>query len=192
MKYLFSFILFLLCYLAFPQSLHFVKEELNFEITKTEFTVDGIYYFKNSSPDTIKQYMLYPFPENEELGQITSVEGSSVYPERDPDIIRNFNQKAAHFRLRIYPEDTAVIHIVYKQEIKNNKVEYILTSTQAWRSPLKKADFTLKVPINIKIDSLSYNADSLCCFENYLLYKWYFKDFMPDRNFYVSFSEIEE
>jgi len=177
---------------SLAQNLQFVKEKLNFEITESEFTVDGTYYFRNSSPDTVKQYMLYPFPENLELGEVTSVEGSSVYPEKDLNVIRNFNQKAAHFRLKIYPEDTAVTHIVYKQEIKKNKAEYILTSTQAWNKPLKKADFTLKVPIHIKIDSLSYNADSLCCFENYLLYKWYFKDFMPNRNFYVSFSRIEK
>jgi hypothetical protein len=136
--------------------------------------------------------MLYPFPQNTELGNVTSVVGSSVYPEKDPNVIKSFNQKAAHFRLKIHPYDTAVIHIIYKQEIKNNMAEYILTSTQAWNKPLEKADFTLKIPINIKIDSLSYNADSLCCFKDYFLYKWYFKDFMPDRNFYVSFSRIKK
>ncbi len=75
MKYLLSVFLCLYGYLSFSQSLEFVKEKLDFEITETEFTVDGIYYFKNTSPDTIKQYMLYPFPENPELGQVTSVIG---------------------------------------------------------------------------------------------------------------------
>ncbi len=177
---------------SLAQGLQFVKEKLDFEITESEFTVDGMYYFRNTRADTIKQYMLYPFPENPELGEVTSVVGSSVYPEKDPDVIKHFNQKAAHFRLKVYPDDTAVTHIVYKQEIKENKAEYILASTKAWNRPLEKADFTLKVPINIKIDSLSYNADSLCCYKNYLLYKWYFEDFMPDRNFYVSFSRIKK
>lgn len=177
---------------SFSQSLQFVKENLNFEITESEFTVDGIYYFRNTTIDTIRQYLVYPFPQNSELGEVTSVIGSAVYPEKDLDIVKNFNQKAAHFRLKVYPGDTAVTHIVYKQEIRENQAEYILTSTKAWNKPLEKADFTLKVPIHIKIDSLSYNADSLCCNKDFYLYKWYFKDFMPDRNFYVSFSLIEK
>jgi hypothetical protein len=192
MKKLLSLLLLLSSSLSFAQGLQFVKEKIDFEITESEFIVDAVYYFKNTSPDTIKQYMLYPFPQNPELGEIISVKGSAVYPEKDLDVIRNFNQKAAHFRLKIYPEDTALTHIVYKQQITNQKAEYILTSTKAWNKPLEKADFTLKIPINIKIDSLSYNADSLCCTKEYLLYKWYFIDFMPDRNFYVSFSEIEK
>lgn len=191
MKYLLSTIILFISPFSFSQSLQFVKEKINFEITESEFVVDATYYFRNNSSDTIKQYMLYPFPENSELGKVTSVEGSAVYPERDLAVIKNFNQKAAHFRLKIYPDDTAVTHIVYKQEITNRKAEYILTSTKAWNKSLEKADFTLKVPIHLKIDSLSYNADSLCCFENYYLYKWYFNNFMPDRNFYVSFSRIE-
>jgi len=187
---LFTF-LFLFSTLSFSQDLQFVKEKIDFEISECEFVVDAVYYFRNNSSDTIKQYMRYPFPENTELGEVKSVVGSAVYPEKDLDVIKNFNQKAAHFRLKIYPEDTAVTHIVYKQEIINQKAEYILTSTKAWNKPLEKADFTLKVPMDIKIDSLSYNADSLCCTKDYLLYKWYFKDFMPDRNFYVSFSKVE-
>ena len=134
--------------------------------------------------------MSYPFPQNPELGKVKSVEGNSVYPEMKAPVVVNFDQKAARFRLKVFPFDTAVVRISYVQLIPNHKAKYILTSTKAWKKPLEKADFTLKIPIDIKIDSLSFDADSLLFFKDYLLYKWEFKDFMPDKNFTVFFSEL--
>lgn len=190
MRYFLLITLSFFCFQAFSQNLQFFMEKLNFEICNTEFTVDGLYYFKNSSPDTIRQYMLYPFPQNPGLGKVKNIKGKSIFPELTMPLIANFNQKGAYFRLKIYPFDTAVVQIKYTHEIKNQKAEYILTSTKVWGKPLEKADFTLKIPIDIKIDSLSFDADSLLFFKDYLLYKWEFKDFMPDKNFTVFFSEL--
>ncbi|MCD4696641.1 MAG: hypothetical protein K8S16_10425 [Bacteroidales bacterium] len=191
MKHLLS-TFFLFCgTLSFTQNLQFFKEKLDFTITNTEFTVDGIYFFRNNTQDTIRQYLLYPFTQNPELGEVTSIKGNSIYPEMKNPVIVNFDQKAARFKLLVYPNDTAVVRIIYKQAITNNKAEYILTSTKAWNRPLEQADFTLKIPIKVKIEELSYDADSLLIKHDHLLYKWYFKDFMPPKNFFVSFSEIE-
>jgi hypothetical protein len=191
MKQKFTFIFCLINFISFSQGIQFYREKLDFEITDSIFTVDGTYFCRNTTPDTIKQYMLYPFPENEELGEVFSVDGKATYPDKNLEVIKGFNQKAAHFRLIIYPYDTAVTRIVYRQNITNKKAEYILTSTKAWNQPLEKADFTLKIPTDCKIDSLSYDADSLYFSEENLLYKWYFKNLMPDRNFFVSFSKVE-
>jgi hypothetical protein len=191
MKYILFIVLFLVSSLSFSQNLQFFKEKLNFNITKTDFTVDGLYYFRNTTTDTIKQYLSYPFSQISGLEDVISVEANSVYPEMKAPALVNFDQKAARFRLKVLPFDTAVVRISYVQSIPNNKAEYILTSTKAWDKPLEKAYFTLKLPINHKVDSLSYDADSLLIRDGYLLYKFYFKDFMPKRNFYVSFSRIE-
>jgi hypothetical protein len=191
MKIVLILIFFLISLVSFSQGIQFYQEKLDFEITDSVFTVEGTYYFRNTTNDTIRQFMLYPFPENSELGEVISVKGNAVYPNKSLEVIKGFNQKAAHFRLVIFPKDSAITHIVYKQKITNQKAEYILTSTKAWNRPLEKADFSLKIPMDSRIDSLSYNADSLCCSKEYLMYKWQFEDFMPDRNFYVSFSKVE-
>ena len=191
MKYILLIILFQISSFSFTQNLQFYQENLKFSITKTNFTVDGLYYFRNPTPDTIKQYMSYPFPQISGLGEVISVEGTSLYPEMKAPVIVNVNQEAAKFRLMVYPFDTAVLRITYVQLIQDHKVEYILTSTKAWKEPLEKADFTLKLPIDFKIDSLSYDADSLLIKDGYLFYKFHFEDFMPDKNFSVNFSKFE-
>ncbi len=181
-------VLFLSC---FSQNLQFQKEKLNFTIEKDGFEVDGLYYFRNSTDDTLEQVILYPFPQSPGLGTVESVQIEAIYPEADTGILIQCNQKAAGFRLKMNPNDSAIIHVSYSQSTPNNRAEYILTSTQVWQNPLEQADFTLAIPMDIKIDSLSYHADSLIFTDHHLLYKWQFLDFMPERNFFVSFSEIK-
>ena len=190
MKYFLLIILFQTSSFSFTQNLRFYQENLKFNITETDFTVDGLYYFRNSTPDTIKQYMSYPFPQISGLGEVKSVEGTSLYPEMKAPLIVNVNQEAARFRLMVYPFDTAVVRITYVQLITDHKVEYILTSTKTWKEPLEKADFTLELPIDLKIDSLSYDGDSILIKDGYLFYKFHFTDFLPDKNFSVTFSKI--
>jgi len=187
-------LLFLLvsCFQVFSQKIEFYKEYILFEITETQFVVDAMYFFRNISADTIKQFMAYPFSQHDDLGDVRQISVVSVYPEIDNEVIRNFNKKGAQFRLMIYPNDTALTNITYTQDIIRNQAEYILISTQAWNKPLEKATFTLKMPIEMKVDSLSYDADSLMIQEDFLFYKWQFTDFMPQTNFFVSFSKIEK
>lgn len=191
MKHFLLFFLIVGAIFGFSQNIQFYQEKLDFTISENEFTVDGIYYFRNTTSDTIKQFMVYPFLQTEDLGEITSVEAITVYPLIKTPTLVNFDQKAARLRLKILPNDTALVHIIYHQTITNQKAEYILTSTKAWNRPLEIADFTLSLPISLKVDSLSYNADSLLFRDGRLIYKFHFEDFMPDRNFCVFFSEID-
>lgn len=136
--------------------------------------------------------MVYPFPQDEDLGEIISINATTLYPDMKIQTLVDFNQKAARFRLKILPNDTAIVHVIYQQAIFHQKAEYILTSTKAWNRPLENARFTLSIPIDHKIDSLSYNADSILFNGTQLRYKFYFEDFMPDRNFCVFFSGIDK
>jgi len=192
MKYLPLLIFLLIFNRAFPQPFQFYREKLDFSITQDEFMLDGLYMFRNNSADTVHSFLLYPFPQTPGLGEVTSVEVNSVYPKFSGKALTGFNQKAARFRVLIYPKDTAVVHVIYKQQIPNQNAEYILTSTQAWNRPLKRADFTLTIPMDTRIDSLSYDADSLLFTGGKVKYKWRFTDFMPERNFFVSFQKIHK
>ncbi|MCB2219583.1 MAG: hypothetical protein KQI35_04245 [Bacteroidetes bacterium] len=177
---------------SYSQGLQFYKEKLDFTLRFDEFNLDGYYFFYNQSPDTIKQFILYPFPQSSGLGEITTISIKSLYPGIDSSVLVNFNQKAAGFRVKVYPLDSAVIHVNYIQTVPHRKAEYILTTTQEWNRPLAKADFTLSIPFNLKVDSLSYDADSLFFSSGKVIYKWNFTNFKPDRNFFVSFSKIEK
>ena len=174
------------------QNVQFYKENLSFSLTKTEFSVDGLYYFRNNNPDTVKQLLVYPFPQRPGLQDIKNVKANSLHPEVKGSALVNFNDNAATFRLTVFPFDTAIVHISYLQSISGNYAEYILTTTQKWGNPFEKADYTLQLPINLRVDSLSYDADSILITDGYLYYKFHYEDFMPQKNFSVFFSEIPQ
>jgi hypothetical protein len=50
----------------------------------------------------------------------------------------------------------------------------------------------MSLPMNLKIDSLSYDADEMLFSDEGLMYTWRFNEFMPQRNFFVSFSKINQ
>jgi hypothetical protein len=178
-----------LCF-SYSQELQFYQEKLDFTINANEFRLDGLYVFNNGTADTIKQFIMYPFPQSPGLGKIKTLSIEALYPLNDSSVLVNFDQKAAGFRLQVYPYDTAIIRVKYAQTVPHRKAEYILTSAQQWRRPLQQADFTLSIPFDLKVDSLSYDADSLIFSKGVVRYEWNFKDFKPDRNFFVSFSRI--
>ncbi len=191
LKLLFLFFIITNSNLVFSQPFQFYHEKLDFSISQNEFKLDGLYMFRNTSDDTVRSFLLYPFPQTPGLGEVTMVDVNPVYPQFEEKALAGFNQKAARFRVLIYPHDTAVVRVIYKQTAPNKKAEYILTSTQAWNRPLEQADFTLTIPFDTIIDSLSYDADSLLFSKGKVIYKWNLTDFMPEHNFFVSYKKIQ-
>jgi hypothetical protein len=174
------------------QRFEFYQETLVFEVSESEFGVNGFYFFKNRTQDTIRQFLLYPFPAVSESAEIVSIQSESLYPGGKEDGVAGWNQKGARIRLFILPFDTAVLNIRYKQSLADTQAEYILTSTQFWEQPLEVAVFEMNLPVSLKVDSLSYDADEMVFSEEGLMYTWRFMDFMPQRNFFVSFSKINQ
>lgn len=188
-------IVFLLVFISgglIAQQFEFYKEKLEFELSESGFSVNGAYFFRNNAKDTIRQFLLYPFPDKAKIGDITVVEGASIYPDKKNDVVVGWNQKAARLRLFILPFDTAVLNIRYNQALVRKQAEYILTSTQRWQKPLEDAMIRMHLPMDLKIDSLSYDADEMVFTDVGLMYTWRFYEFMPQQNFFVSFSKINQ
>ena len=103
-----------------------------------------------------------------------------------------YGDKGASFTIQIEPDSTAVYRICYRQELKGEKAEYILTTTQTWGRPFEQVNYTLTFPRELSLDSLSYIPDSLREESNRYIFFWYKENFMPDRNFEIHFSKKEE
>lgn len=175
---------------TFSQSISFYAEELNFNLQSDLFSVEGTYFFRNNTHDTIRQLVFYPLPLAGDLGAAGAVKAECIYPDLDAEAIAGQTDKGAHFRLKIYPDDTAVYKISYQQEISANKAVYILTSTKKWKAPLEKSVIELRMPPELAITFLSYNADSIIFDKECLTYKWLFTDFMPEKDFELKFKEL--
>ncbi len=189
--YLFSFLVFLLffCNSLYSQKLSFYKEDLKFSLETKYFTVDGAYYFSNSDSIKVKQIIFYPFPLAKELGNIDSI---SVYDSTERKVIsfsKMNDNSGISFPLLMEGYGFRKIKIHYRQQLKGNMAEYILQTTKNWGKPLETANYSLCVPVNVKIDSLSYTADSIKHLGNKYIYYWTKKNFLPKKDFYFYFRQ---
>ena len=150
-----------------------------------------MYYFRNISDKELKQRLIYPFPQDSAYGKVDSLFVINVI---DSTITTNsqIGDKGASFTIQIDPDSTAVYRIGYRQELKDKKAEYVLTTTQTWGRPFEQVNYTLTFPKELSLDSLSYMPDSLREENNRYIFFWYNENFMPYRNFEIHFSKKEE
>ncbi|MCB0805235.1 MAG: hypothetical protein KDC05_05505, partial [Bacteroidales bacterium] len=107
MKYLVFSVFVWISYPAVAQPFQFYREKLDFSIQSELFELNGLYMFRNNTNDTVHSFLLYPFPQTAGLGEVTDISVDPVYPFFDESALAGFNQKAARFRVLIYPKDTA-------------------------------------------------------------------------------------
>jgi len=170
------------------QNPDFFKEDLTFTLSDSSFSVSGYYYFHNNTQLEIKTNLLYPFPVDEtKYGPISEV---YAYQDGDPtlDVLVKYNDKTGLVRVDILPDEWTKILIGYTQKVLGDQVEYILTTTQAWGEPFAEADYTLIVPDEITIDSISYQPDLIKKDSGQRIYYFHRENFMPDREFEVYFG----
>lgn len=158
------------------QKLEFIGEKIDFAINSDRFSVNGIYYFSNSSEQEIKQTILFPFSKNTDSVIVKRVFNLTYSDNLSFQELNN----AVAFKLLVLPNDTVKVNIAYSQNTVKENI-YILESTQTWGQALKKADYSLTFDTSVEIDSLSYEPDSL---DNNVYY-WKREDFYPNENFKV-------
>lgn len=189
MKASFIIFLFLLLYPFSPiigQDISFYREDITFELTGNFFKINGNYFFRNQNPDPIKTRLIYPFPTDSIYGNADSVFAFDIIQNRDN--LKQVTQNAAGIELLIHPFDTTVINIEYRQELKSNKAEYILTTTKGWKKAFEEVHYKLISDTNIVVHSFSYQPDTSLIVDDKLIYLWERKNFMPDKDFSITFD----
>lgn len=176
------YILLLSVSLVNSQSVEFYKEDLRFEITKDYFKVTGQYYFRNKTTDTIRKYLLYPFPAEETYGEVDSIRILNVSAGETDNNLLGRNSKGAYYIVVIDPKETVQYEISYIQKTLSNKVKYILLTMNTWRNKLEEASFTLYYPRDIIIDSINFIPQNVFVNDDRVIWQWNYEDYMPDKD----------
>lgn len=173
-----------------PLNLDFFREDLDFEIKKNHFCVDGIYYFRNNSAEKITRLLFYPFPLDSLYGKVDSMR--AICLSDSSECLIKSNDKGFSFKIMIAPKQEEKYRLSYRQELFGNIAEYILTTTQRWGKPFEEVNYRIFLPTEIKLDSLSYFPDSLQTVENKHIFFYHKENFMPDRNLKILFEKLFE
>lgn len=188
MKKFALFIIFLfLSYKAFGE-LRFYREDLHFNLSDSTFTVNGLYYLRNTSSDIYHQRLFYPFPQDSLYGNVDKVICKNT-TRLDSTRILKWDQRGAHLLVIIPAQDSTIVRIGYEQRIMGGTAEYILTTTNYWGRGFQQANYQLTLPKYLSLDSLSYIPDKLQETETTYKLIWQLSNFLPQKNFIIKFSK---
>ena len=165
-------------------NVNFYREEIDFMLNETYFTVNGFYYFRNNTNRNVEELLFYPFPEKV-IEHIDSIAIFTMYG-------KNLQYKRAGngltFNIKILAFDSCFINIIYREKHNKTTVTYILTSTQVWNQPLVQCDYSFCTDEKVYIKNFAYKPDKQIGLNNNKLYFWKKRSFMPQKEFEVNFS----
>lgn len=169
------------------QRTEFYKEDLHFYLEPNYFITEGFYYFSNNDSANNNHIIFYPFPTGNKYGKVDSVSVFDNTFKKEISFSQQKNNTGISFPLTLEGYGFRKIKIVYRQRLYGNIAEYILTTTKNWGKPLETANYSLTIPVKIRIDSLSYPADSVKFDNKRNTYYWNKKNFLPKENFMIYF-----
>ena len=162
------------------EKISFFEEHIDFELDSAYFSINGIYSFYNPTDKEINQRIVFPVAV-----ETTQVDSVSIINLNDLSQIQFQRlKKAITFFINTPPRDTTDVNIFYKQKTAKENT-YIITSTQSWKQPLKKAVYTLITFLPVEEKYFSYPFLSKEIINGKILYRWEKSNFMPDKEFDV-------
>jgi len=162
------------------EKISFFEEHIDFELDSAYFSINGIYSFFNPTDREINQRIVFPVAV--EMNQVDSV---NIINLSDMHRMQFQRLKSAFtFFINMPPRDTVDVNIFYRQKTAE-KNTYIITSTQAWKQPLKKAVYTLITSLPADEKNFAYPFVSKEVINDKTLYRWEETNFMPDKEFDV-------
>jgi hypothetical protein len=139
-------------------SLQFDSEEIVMDLQGAAVEVTGTYHFRVTGGRSPAQPMLYPYPQDARLGTAKTLR--LEYRQTDgkwaPLRFDELPPRGVRWHLPPVESETLTVRTVYRQETPSTYARYIVTTTQYWGAPLRRASFEVRLPPGAKYPSFSY------------------------------------
>jgi len=190
-KFYWLIIVLFLSNIAYAQKPEFFREDLSFGLDTAFFSVNGDYYFRNSSAEYHTYTIVFPVRSTNSVKPIDTI---LVFDHTDDDRMLKVSVKdtLATFVLDMSPHSEKIIKIIYRQRHDGKKARYILTTTKLWEKPFNKADYNLVVKKNIEITDFSIKPDSKIDFGDAVIYYWKREHYLPENDFEINFYLLKD
>ncbi len=170
-------------------ALLFIKENIALSVVSSDtLQVKGEYFFGTGDTAVSGAPLYYPFP----------VDSFAAFPYfidvRNSRTLKAMafsrQERGITFSVDVKARDTTVVAVIYKQTVNNRCGRYILTTTGSWGRPLIDSRYTVSMPTTLTLAYMSYECDSVYPVGKRLIYSFFKKRFMPDRD--LSFNWTSE
>lgn len=159
----------------------FPEETISVSVHPHNVEVHGLYTYKNPWPFPITQGFGLPFPIDAEHPAPLPIELCKNETGEPIPTFRLFDDDV--FTLSLAPHEKVSVSLYYKQETRTNNARYILTTTQSWRSALKRAHYFLKTEGVGNIQS-NYPMNQ----DQPNIWHWERQDFMPRSDWLIKWE----
>jgi len=163
----------------------FYREFVIVEVAEGRTSVEGRYYFRNASDDSVEASMSYPFPVDAHHSPPTNielfrVEGDTLWP-------MGFRQRQDHiiWRMRMTPRGEQQALVRYSQRTPRGRAKYIVTTTRLWDEPIELAEFEFRVPVTLRGVQTSFEPETVATRNDTVFYRVSWTGFMPDQDLEV-------
>lgn len=167
---------------SFP--LRFDSEIIRLNILGDSLEVDGTYFFACQVPGDQPIALFYPFPKDSLLGGARMVDGRMRIGDGPWETLR-FQEIPGRDGVRWWapacPGDTIVMQGRYRQGLREKYARYIVTTTRAWRQPLRRARFEIRLPPGTEPVEFSFPFQETRDAAG-VVYVWETESFYPDRD----------
>ena len=167
--------------------LEFDSEEILIDLRGDAVAVTGTYHFRVAGGPVPAQPMLYPYPEDPLLGS-----GRTLLLEwRQPDgrwaplAFEELPPRGVRWRLPATESDSLTVRTVYRQAMRSTYARYIVSTTQTWGQPLRRASFEVRLPPGATDPTFSYPFRPKG--PSVLVWTYEARDFMPREDIVVRY-----
>ena len=138
--------------------LEFDSEEIVIDVRGDAVQVTGTYHFRVVGGTVPAQPMLYPYPEDPLLGEARTLRLEWRQPDGRwaPLAFEELPPRGVRWRLPETDAASLTVRTVYRQAMRSTYARYIVTTTQAWGQPLRKASFEVRLPPGAKDPRFSH------------------------------------
>jgi len=165
-------------------TVRFDRERIEVRVGRGEIQVQGLYHYTNASRLPAVLTLKVPFPADRDH---PAPEAFSIYESDEEgrarvEILPVVRGADVRFRLTFRPREAKWIRVDYTQRTGVPNGRYLLTTTRAWRRPIERAEFVLRLPRDFELAFSNYPVGSSSEVGPWKAYFFSKTDFYPNRD----------
>jgi hypothetical protein len=159
-------------------AVHLCREEVSITLEANAVIFESLYCFENQSSSPCSQAFFYEFPlDSLHLFPDTV---SVVYGFLDLDFQQATN--GISFAIQMPGECCASVRISYRQGCLEPTFCYTPKTIKSWNKPIEEADFEVRVPSGIHLESISYEMHEVSEIEGFKIHRFTCTNCLPSED----------
>jgi hypothetical protein len=172
-------------------TVRFDRERIEVQVNRGQIHVTGLYHYANASRLPAVLTLRNPFPTDPDhprpdwfwLSEATE-DGRDLVEL--PVVVRGDD---VSFRLVFRPGEAKWVRLDYDQPTRVANGRYLLVTTRAWRRPIGRGDYFLRLPADVELASSNYPLKRAPEAGGRNIYHFVRTDFYPDQDWVFAWED---